>query len=179
MIEGLDRIVREHPFFAGLGEDRIQLVAGCARNVRFDAGQYLFRTGDPKAEARFGREIRALGRVEHPHLVKVFTSGAEGLQWFYAMELVEGADLAAVCTELAGSTAAEVSEDDWTAAVSTAHDHACHHRRDCHGRDGNLRHRHRGCAALAFARCCDSRRSRRHRGYETRSCIDPRNRWGV
>ena len=57
----------------------------------------LFQSGDPKAEARFAREIRALGRVEHPHLVKVFTSGADGERWFYAMELIEGASLAAVC----------------------------------------------------------------------------------
>ncbi len=68
MIEGLDRIVREHPFFAGLSEDRIQLVAGCARNVRFDAGQYLFRTGDPADEFYLVRhglvalELNAPGR---------------------------------------------------------------------------------------------------------------------
>jgi predicted Ser/Thr protein kinase len=79
----------------------------------------LLGSGDRKAEARFAREIRALGRVEHPNLVKVFTSGAEGEQWFYAMELIEGADLASVCTRLAGSTSAELGEDDWTAAVST------------------------------------------------------------
>jgi eukaryotic-like serine/threonine-protein kinase len=46
----------------------------------------LIRAGDPKAEARFNREIHALGRVEHPNLVKVFTSGAEADRWFYAME---------------------------------------------------------------------------------------------
>ncbi|HJT77195.1 MAG TPA: protein kinase, partial [Gemmataceae bacterium] len=80
----------------------------------------LLRSGDPKAEARFAREIRALGKVEHPHLVKVFTSGSDGDQWFYAMELVEGADLGAVCSRLAGSTASEVGEDDWTTAVSSA-----------------------------------------------------------
>ena len=60
----------------------------------------LFRTGDPKAEARFAREIRALGRVEHPNLVKIYTSGTDGDQWFYAMELIEGATLAAVCERL-------------------------------------------------------------------------------
>src|SRR5207253_6791708 len=49
----------------------------------------LLRSGDPKAEARFAREITALGRVEHPHVVRIFTSGAEGDHWFYAMELVE------------------------------------------------------------------------------------------
>jgi WD40 repeat protein/serine/threonine protein kinase len=60
----------------------------------------LFRTGDPKAEARFAREIHALGRVEHPHLVKIFTSGTDGDQWFYAMELLEGTPLSAVCDKL-------------------------------------------------------------------------------
>src|SRR5207237_5554582 len=68
----------------------------------------MLRVGDPKAEARFAREIRALGRVEHPNVVKVFTSGAEKDQWFYAMELVEGAELSRVCGELGGNSAAEI-----------------------------------------------------------------------
>jgi serine/threonine protein kinase len=83
----------------------------------------LLRSGDPKSEARFAREIRALGRVDHPHLVKVFTSDSDGDQWFYAMELIEGTDLAAVCAQLASTTAADVSEDDWTTAISTAREH--------------------------------------------------------
>lgn len=68
MIEGMDRIVREHRFFAGLSEPVIQLVAGCARNVRFDAGNYLFHEGDPADEfyiVRHGRvalEMAAPGR---------------------------------------------------------------------------------------------------------------------
>jgi WD40 repeat protein/serine/threonine protein kinase len=60
----------------------------------------LLRAGDAKAEARFAREVRALGRVEHPGLVKIFTSGAEGDKWYYAMELVEGTPLSAVCERL-------------------------------------------------------------------------------
>ena len=46
----------------------------------------LVRTGE-KSEQRFAREIRALGQVEHPNLVKIYTSGSDGDQWFYAMEL--------------------------------------------------------------------------------------------
>jgi serine/threonine protein kinase/formylglycine-generating enzyme required for sulfatase activity/Tfp pilus assembly protein PilF len=82
----------------------------------------LLRTGDPKADARFNREIHALGRVEHPHLIKVFTSGAEAEQWFYTMELVEGATLAAVCGQLrgAGATVAEVDLVSWRAALGSA-----------------------------------------------------------
>jgi WD40 repeat protein/serine/threonine protein kinase len=80
----------------------------------------LSHAGDPRAEARFAREIRALGRVEHPNLVKVFTSGSDGEQWFYAMELLEGTTLAAVCERLqAGAAAAALDWPTWQATVST------------------------------------------------------------
>lgn len=49
-MEGLERIVAEHAFFAGLGESFTTLVSGCAKNVRFEAGQYLFHEGDPADE---------------------------------------------------------------------------------------------------------------------------------
>jgi serine/threonine protein kinase/WD40 repeat protein len=81
----------------------------------------LFSAGDPKVESRFAREIRALGRVEHPNLVKIFTSGSDGERWVYAMEVVEGADLARVCDQLAGSTASDVGASDWQRAVSSAY----------------------------------------------------------
>ena len=44
----------------------------------------LTRSNDPVAEARFHREIQVLGRVEHPHLVRIFSSGGlDGQQRFY------------------------------------------------------------------------------------------------
>jgi CRP/FNR family transcriptional regulator, cyclic AMP receptor protein len=46
IVEDLERIVRQHRFFAGLDEGFCQLVCGCAKNVRFDAGQYLFHEGE-------------------------------------------------------------------------------------------------------------------------------------
>jgi serine/threonine protein kinase len=82
----------------------------------------LLRTGDAKAEARFAREIRALGRVDHPHVVKVFTSGSEGDQWFYTEELIDGADLDAVCRHLASSAPGAITETTWRAAITTACD---------------------------------------------------------
>ena len=45
-MEGLERIIREHPFFKDLDPKFVALVVGCARNVRFEAGEYLFREGD-------------------------------------------------------------------------------------------------------------------------------------
>ena len=80
----------------------------------------LQRSGDPKAEARFAREIAALGKIEHPHVVRIFTSGSEGDRWYYAMELVEGTTLAAVCERLqeSGSKASDVEIATWQQAAS-------------------------------------------------------------
>jgi len=65
---GLDRLISEHVFFAGLSSDYCELIAGCAKNVRFDRGAYLFREGEPANEfflIRHGRvalELMAPGR---------------------------------------------------------------------------------------------------------------------
>jgi serine/threonine protein kinase len=80
------------------------------------------RPGDEKADARFRREVRALARVDHPHLVKVYSSGYDGEQFFYAMELIEGAPLAAVCDALTRDGAATTAVDltEWKAAIGAA-----------------------------------------------------------
>jgi len=44
-METLERIVLEHRFFAGLEGKLGTLIAGCARNVRFEAGTYALREG--------------------------------------------------------------------------------------------------------------------------------------
>lgn len=46
-MEGLERILGEHRLFAGLGEPFLELAAGCAKNVRFNADEYLFHAEDP------------------------------------------------------------------------------------------------------------------------------------
>jgi CRP-like cAMP-binding protein len=67
-IEGLERIVREHRFFAGLDESFCDLMCGCAKNVRFEAGAYLVKEGEPADQfylLRHGRvalEVTAPGR---------------------------------------------------------------------------------------------------------------------
>ena len=37
----------EHPFFAGLDPAALELAAGCAVNVHFRPGEFLFHEGDP------------------------------------------------------------------------------------------------------------------------------------
>jgi CRP-like cAMP-binding protein len=39
----LDSILAEHPFLKGLAPPQIELIAGCASNVRFNKGDYIFR----------------------------------------------------------------------------------------------------------------------------------------
>lgn len=69
-MEGLERIVGEHRFFAGLDQDYIDLVTGCCKNVRFEAGQFLLQEGgtaDLIYLIRHGRvalQISAPGRGE-------------------------------------------------------------------------------------------------------------------
>src|SRR5207248_1982058 len=82
----------------------------------------LLHAGDSRTEARFRREIKALGQVEHPHLVHIFTSGSEGDDWFYAMELVEGPTLAGVCEQLqiGKPSVTDINLDTWQESLSRA-----------------------------------------------------------
>jgi len=43
----LDQVVTEFPFFAGMEPEHLELIAGCAKNVRFQAGERLAREGHP------------------------------------------------------------------------------------------------------------------------------------
>jgi CRP-like cAMP-binding protein len=67
-MEGLERIVREHPFFCGMPAAYSDLVCGCAKNARFSAGQYLFHEGEPAdwfyllRSGRVALELTAPGR---------------------------------------------------------------------------------------------------------------------
>jgi CRP-like cAMP-binding protein len=44
-MENLERILVEHPFFKGMKQDNLDLLTGCARNVRFEPGQFVLREG--------------------------------------------------------------------------------------------------------------------------------------
>lgn len=45
-MQTLESILAEHPFLKGLDPHHLQLIAGCASNVRFDAGRLIFREGE-------------------------------------------------------------------------------------------------------------------------------------
>ncbi|MGO9595123.1 MAG: cyclic nucleotide-binding domain-containing protein [Steroidobacteraceae bacterium] len=65
-MEGLEHILTEHPFFAGFSAEHSQLVAGCARNHRFNAGEYLFREGGPANEFFLIRHGRVALEIVSP-----------------------------------------------------------------------------------------------------------------
>jgi CRP/FNR family transcriptional regulator, cyclic AMP receptor protein len=67
-MEGLERIIKEHPFFAGMQDGFRELVCGCAKNARFAAGEYLFHEGEPAdwfyliRQGRLALQLTAPGR---------------------------------------------------------------------------------------------------------------------
>jgi serine/threonine protein kinase len=119
------RLIGEYELLSELGRGGMGVVyrawqPSLGRQV---ALKKLLSAGDEKAEARFRREIRALGRVEHPNLVKVFTSGSDGDQWFYTMELIDGVPLSAVgeWLQLRGGAKTAIDPQTWQQAISSAY----------------------------------------------------------
>jgi len=46
-METIETLIRDAPVFKELQPDRLELIAGCAANITFDAGEVIFRQGDP------------------------------------------------------------------------------------------------------------------------------------
>jgi CRP/FNR family transcriptional regulator, cyclic AMP receptor protein len=64
----LEPLLREHPFLKGLEPEYLTLLAGCAMNVRFRKGAFLFREDEAAdqcfliREGKIALEIAAAGR---------------------------------------------------------------------------------------------------------------------
>ena len=64
----LEPLLRDHPFLKGLEPEYLTLLAGCAMNVRFREGAFLFREGEAAdrcfliREGKLALEIAAPGR---------------------------------------------------------------------------------------------------------------------
>ncbi|HYB35203.1 MAG TPA: cyclic nucleotide-binding domain-containing protein [Mycobacterium sp.] len=64
----LEGVLAEHPFFSGLDPRYLELAAGCASNMRFDAGQLILREGEEAEhfylirEGKVALEVSAPGR---------------------------------------------------------------------------------------------------------------------
>jgi CRP/FNR family transcriptional regulator, cyclic AMP receptor protein len=49
-MQTLESILVGHPFFQGLQPQYLQLITGCASNVRFNAGTYILREGEEASQ---------------------------------------------------------------------------------------------------------------------------------
>ena len=64
----LEPLLRDHPFLRELEPEYLALLAGCAANVRFREGSFMFREGEPAGqcflirEGKMALEIAAPGR---------------------------------------------------------------------------------------------------------------------
>lgn len=87
-MESLERIIADHPFFAGLDQQYLDLLTGCASNQRFEAGTYIFREGGEANEfflIRSGKvAIEMPGTNHNPILVGTYGEG-DVLGWSWLL----------------------------------------------------------------------------------------------
>jgi CRP-like cAMP-binding protein len=111
-IDSLERILAEHRFFGELDSDFLALVTGCAKNVRFEAGQFLFHESEPINEIYLVRHGGIALQIASPEAGSITfqTIGANevvGLGWLVppyrwtfdarAMELTRAISIDAKC----------------------------------------------------------------------------------
>jgi CRP/FNR family cyclic AMP-dependent transcriptional regulator len=83
-METLERILAEHSFFEGLEPEYLKLLVGCASNVRFQAGAYLFREGEEASQfylVRQGRVAVEIYAPQRPPIVVQTLEGGDILGW--------------------------------------------------------------------------------------------------
>lgn len=84
---------------------------------------------DPVFVERFRQEARALARIDHPNIVRIFGSGVSGDLCYIVMELVEGVTLRDAITQRSvDSTAALRIIPQICSALEYAHGHGIVHR---------------------------------------------------
>jgi CRP-like cAMP-binding protein len=111
-METLEPILAKLPFFAGLDARYVKLLTGCASNVRYDAGSYLFKENDEATQffiIRHGRIVIETALPGHPP-ARLYTheeGDVVGWSWLFppyhwhfsarATELVRAIALDGVC----------------------------------------------------------------------------------
>ncbi len=65
-METLGPLLAKHPFLEGMDADQIKLLVGCASNVRFEAGKYIFREGEDANQFFILRQGRVALEIYSP-----------------------------------------------------------------------------------------------------------------
>jgi CRP-like cAMP-binding protein len=83
--ESLERILGQHPFFGGMEEPYLQLFVDCASNVRFDAGDMIFREGEEANTfylIRAGKVALETSAQQGPAIIQTLSEGeVVGWSW--------------------------------------------------------------------------------------------------
>lgn len=88
------------------------------------------RTADPQAISRFEREMKAIGKLEHPHIVRALDAGEVDGIYFLVMEYIAGIDLGRLVQSMGPLAIPEACELVRQAALGLhhAHEHGLIHR---------------------------------------------------
>ena len=66
-MKNLESYLADHPFLKGMEKKHIELIVGCAKNVRIDPGDYLFHEGDEADMFYFIRDGKLAMEVFRPN----------------------------------------------------------------------------------------------------------------
>lgn len=85
----LQPIIEKHPFLEGLKPELIAALTGCAKNRKYEAGEYLTREGEPAEHFFLLRGGRAALRIHHASvggltIQTVGPGGVVGWSWLIA-----------------------------------------------------------------------------------------------
>ncbi|MCC6589239.1 MAG: cyclic nucleotide-binding domain-containing protein [Bryobacterales bacterium] len=86
--QSLERIIAGHPFFADLDDSYINLLVGCASNLRFEAGKHIFREGEEAHQfylIRQGRVALQIAAPQHKPIVVETLGEGEILGWSWLL----------------------------------------------------------------------------------------------
>ncbi|MGI8982403.1 MAG: SUMF1/EgtB/PvdO family nonheme iron enzyme [Pirellulaceae bacterium] len=126
--------IREYKLLTKLGEGGMGAVYK-ALHMRLDKVVALKvlpegRMRDGGSVARFQREMKAVGRLDHPNIVRAMDAGDEDGTHFLVMEYVEGADLSQLARNIGPLPVADACELVRQAALGLqeAHEHGMVHR---------------------------------------------------
>jgi CRP/FNR family transcriptional regulator, cyclic AMP receptor protein len=88
-VRRIEELIAENPVLAGMPPDHLELIAGCARNVRFDTGDMIMREGAPADRFFFLRSGAAALEITVPggEALVIETIGpGDALGWSWLFE---------------------------------------------------------------------------------------------
>ena len=119
--------IREYRLLAKLGEGGMGTVyrAQHTKLKRQVAIKVLppDRVQSPEAIARFEREMQAVGKLDHPHIVRAFDAGVHDGRHYLVMEFVKGRDVSQLVPSGKTLAMADACEIVRQAAIGLAHAH--------------------------------------------------------